>query len=48
MAKIDITMTAVIRPTILERTLESIVKNIVTKEHRFRLIINIDPVGEKN
>jgi hypothetical protein len=47
MAKIDITMTAVIRPTILERTLESIVKNIVTKEHRFRLIINIDPVGEK-
>ena len=47
MPKIDITMTAVIRPAIIERTLKSIVENIVTKGNKFRLVINIDPVGEK-
>ena len=47
MAKIDITMTATLRPRVLEQTLKSIVKNIVTKENEFRLIINIDPMGEK-
>lgn len=40
-------MTAVIRPAIIEQTLKSIVKNIITKENKFRVIINIDPVGEK-
>ena len=45
--KIDITMTAVIRPTILDETLKKIVENVVDDIDRFRLIINIDPVGEK-
>lgn len=42
---IDITMTAVRRPTIIERTLSSFKKNLF-KDHPTRLIINIDPVGE--
>lgn len=47
MSKIDITMTAVMRPAILERTLKTIVENIIDERNEFRLIINIDPVGEK-
>ena len=45
--KIDITMTAVLRPSILSETLHTI-RNHVCKgeEDRFRLIINIDPIGE--
>ncbi len=46
-SKIDITMTATLRPKILQQTLETVVNNIVTNEHEFRLIINIDPSGEK-
>ena len=46
-SKIDITMTATLRPIILEQTLKSVVENIITNEHEFRLIINIDPSGEK-
>ncbi len=45
-SKIDITMTATLRPDILVKTLRGIVRNIVTDKHEFRLIINIDPVGE--
>ena len=44
--KIDITMTGVIRPDILTKTLESIVKNICQERDGFRLIMNIDPIGE--
>lgn len=44
--KIDITMTGVIRPDILNRTLESIVKNICQDRDGFRLVLNIDPIGE--
>lgn len=48
MEKIDITMTATIRPSILKKTLESFYKNMFYKDfERFRLIINIDPVGDK-
>jgi len=47
MDRIDITMTAVLRPNILEGTLKRIVKHVVDDPKRFRLIINIDPVGEK-
>ena len=47
MAKIDITMTATLRPDVLAKTLRSIKRNIITDEHDFRLIINIDPIGEK-
>jgi hypothetical protein len=45
--KIDITMTAVLRPSILAETLVSIKENVCKGEDdRYRLIINIDPVGE--
>ena len=48
---IDITMTSVIRPHILKRTLESFCYNMFTseniKKYNCRLIINIDPIGEK-
>jgi hypothetical protein len=44
--KIDITMPAVIRPSLLERTLKSLVENVVDNQERFRLIINVDPIGE--
>ena len=46
MDKVDITMTAVLRPSILNQSLSTIVKNIVDDQDRFRLIINIDPIGE--
>lgn len=44
---IDITMTAVVRPEILERTLASFARNLFKsyKDYGTRLIINIDPVG---
>jgi len=45
--KIDITMPSVIRPALLEGTLQTIVKNVVDNIDRFRLIINVDPIGEK-
>ncbi len=47
MTRIDITMVAVIRPDLVRRTLKTVVKNIVDDPDRFRLILNIDPVGEK-
>ena len=47
---IDITMTSVIRPTILKRTLDSFCANMFTpeiiKKYECRLIINVDPIGE--
>jgi len=44
---IDITMTAVLRPSLLSGTLRSIIKHICKDEiDRFRLIINVDCVGE--
>jgi len=46
MLKVDITMTAVLRPKILKGTLDTIVKNVIDNPKRFRLIINVDPVGE--
>ncbi len=46
--KIDITMTAVLRPKILAETLAKINEHVVKGEDdRYRLIINIDPVGAK-
>ena len=47
MEPIDITMTATIRPDIIRRTLKSYCKNIFQERDRYRLIINIDPIGEK-
>ena len=46
--RVDITMTAVLRPSIVKQTLESFCTNVFWKEpERFRLIVNIDPIGEK-
>ena len=44
--KVDITMTAVIRPAMLARTLKTITRFVVRKQKGFRLIINVDPIGE--
>jgi len=45
---IDITMVAVLRPELIRQTLTSINTNIIKGEkERYRLIINIDPIGEK-
>lgn len=46
--KIDITMTAVIRPKLLSETLQKIKEHVCRGEDdRYRLIINVDPIGEK-
>lgn len=47
MKQIDITMTAVIRPGIIEKTLESFCNNLFTDRKLYRLVINIDPVGDE-
>jgi len=45
--KIDITMTAVLRPLLLSHTLISIKEKICRGDtSRYRLIINVDPIGE--
>ena len=45
---IDITMVSVLRPDLIRQTLTSINTNIIKGEkERYRLIINIDPIGEK-
>jgi len=46
MSKIDITMTATLRPGIINETLESYCSKIFKERDRYRLIVNIDPVGE--
>lgn len=43
---IDITMPCTLRPDIIKQTLESFCKNLFTDRERYRLIINIDPIGE--
>jgi len=45
--KIDITMTAVLRPTVIKSTLDSFTKNLFKNKDEYRLIINIDPIGDK-
>lgn len=47
MEKIDICMTATIRHLVLKDTLDSFTKNMLFDKDRYRLIINIDPIGEK-
>jgi len=44
--KIDITMTAVIRTGLLDETLKLINKRVCKDRDGFRLIINVDPIGE--
>jgi hypothetical protein len=44
---IDITMTAVIRPEVLRKTLRSFCSNLFYDDkYNYRLIINVDPIGE--
>jgi hypothetical protein len=45
--KIDITMTSVIRPDLMESTLKTITDKVCKDRDGFRLILNVDPVGEK-
>jgi len=42
---IDMIMTAVIRPKVIEKTLASLRRNLVT-ERKINLVINLDPIGE--
>lgn len=44
---LDIVMTATIRPEVLDKTLESFMRNMFSSAN-CRLIINIDPVGRKD
>jgi hypothetical protein len=48
MKRIDITTTSTIRPKLLERTLCSFRENLFfDDEIKYRLVINIDPIGEE-
>ena len=42
----DITMTAVRRPEVIEKTLKSFTENLFTTPDDHTLIVNIDPIGE--
>lgn len=44
--KIDITTSATIRPSLLNETLSSFRSNLLSEDHEYRFIINIDPIGE--
>lgn len=47
MDKIDICMTAVLRPKLIAETLDLIIKNVCDNDtSRFTLILNVDPIGE--
>jgi hypothetical protein len=46
MDNVDITMTAMLRPSVLKKTLEGLIEHIVDDQKRFKLIINVDPLGE--
>ena len=46
MIPVDITMPTTLRPSVLERTLSSFCENLFTERDRYRLIMNIDQVGE--
>lgn len=43
---IDVCMTATIRPKIVLQTLRSFYKRMFRDKDRYRLIINVDPIGE--
>lgn len=48
MEKIDITITATLRQKIFYKTLLSFTKNMLTDQSRYRIILNVDPIGEDN
>lgn len=43
---IDVTMTSVLRPSIIENTLKTYTKRLFKNKNNYRLIINIDPIGQ--
>jgi hypothetical protein len=43
---LDITTTATVRPDLFYQTLKSFTKNLFTNKKEYRLILNIDPIGE--
>jgi len=45
--RVDITMTAVLRPTVIRQTLKTFCENMFINRNEYRLIINIDPVGDE-
>jgi len=46
-SKVDITITATVRPKLLDTTLTSFYNNLFCEDpDRYRIIINVDPVGE--
>jgi len=44
----DITMTAVRRPEVIEKTLKSFTENLFVIPEDHRLIVNIDPIGDED
>ena len=44
---IDITLTSVLRPELLEQTLDSFCKYLFTEQDRYTLIMNVDPIGSE-
>src|SRR5271157_5726072 len=47
MEKVDICMTATLRPSIIHQTLISFCNGLFTERDNYRLIVNVDPIGEK-
>lgn len=45
--KIDVCMIGVVRPAMIKETLDSLVKYMLNDNHEYRMIVNIDPVGER-
>lgn len=43
---LDITTTATIRPELFHQTLDSFTKNLFVDQKEYRLILNVDPIGE--
>jgi len=44
---IDITLPTTLRPSVLDTTLKSFCKNLFVDSDRYRVIFNVDPVGEE-
>lgn len=44
--KIDVCMVSVVRPRMIRETTKLLIKNYLNDDHAFRLILNVDPIGE--
>lgn len=40
-------MVAVVRPAMIKETVQSLIDNMLNKDHSFRMILNVDPIGEQ-